>query len=246
MNDVLVDRTRIFSPAVKLIALSTVVLLATIVFTNRFLRMDASANPPPGFYGQTLLTGLVEPTSLDFTPDGRMFIVERAGRILILQPGAVVVDPQPLLILDNVDPNLITGGQGVITILVDPDFSSNGYIYLFYSALAPQRDRVSRFTVVGNTADPGSELIIWEDKSDRGRAHLGGGLAFGPDGYFYISTGDHHDNLPGPFHTSQRLDTRQNSAHRPGSPDTGEQRPRLLRSRHGHNRQLLHSPGQPI
>ena len=47
-------------------------------------------------------------------------------------------------------------------------FATNGYIYLFYTAASPQRDRVSRFTMIGNTANPASELVVWQG---RGRFH---------------------------------------------------------------------------
>jgi glucose/arabinose dehydrogenase len=147
------------------------------------------ATPPPDFQSEVLITGLVEPTGLTFAPDGRMLIIERGGRIHVVLPGALEVEPTSLLQLTNI--NIADGERGLVGIALDPGFSTNGFYYVFYTADSPLRDRVSRFTASGSTTVPGSESIIWEDNVPSAPFHHGGTIAFGPDGHLYISTGDH-------------------------------------------------------
>jgi len=84
-----------------------------------------------------------------------------------------------------------TGNGGSFDLVLDPNFGTNGFLYVFYTANAPLRDTVSRFTASGNAAVPGSEVVIWQDTVAAGQFHHGGALEFGPDGRLYIATGDH-------------------------------------------------------
>lgn len=165
----------------------------------------AAAAPPPFFRNETILLGLSEPTGLTFAPDGRMFILQRGGVIRVALPGATQVEATPLLTLTNI--NTDEGERGLVGMTLHPDFAVNGYVYLFYTANTPLRDRVSRFTVTGNVADPDSEVVIWQDSSEAGLWHHGGTLAFGPEGALYISVGDNFDTTFGAGHVSQRLDS---------------------------------------
>lgn len=165
------------------------------------------ANPPFGFDNEPLITGLLQPTAIAFAPDGRMFILELLGRVRVVQPGQTQPDPIAVLNIPNVAVGIGDSGQGALNITLDPNFAANGYIYVFYTPKTPPRDRVSRFTVVGNFANPNSETVIYQDDTDRGTWHLGGGVAFGPDGKLYVAIGDHHDESPGSEHVSQRLNS---------------------------------------
>jgi len=168
------------------------------VTTSTAVSVAVQNNSVPGnFHDEVVIgTGLVFPTAFEFLPDGRMLIAEFRGRLLVAQPGASTVDAVPVIDLPNVfNEDVTVGGErGLVNVIADPDFVNNGHIYVFYTAANPQRDRVSRLTMVGNTASPASEFVVWQGVSDSTSTdHHGGGLAFGPDGKLYISTGDNGD-----------------------------------------------------
>jgi glucose/arabinose dehydrogenase len=146
---------------------------------------------PAGFVNEVLVASLNEPTTLVFAPGGALWIAERGGRVRVLPPGAGQVNPVPLLTLANIDTQL--GERGLVGMALDPAFASNGYLYLFYTAATPLRDRVARVTVAGGAVVPGSEVVLWQDVEASPAYHHGGGLVFGADGRLYVSTGDGTD-----------------------------------------------------
>ncbi len=122
------------------------------------------------------------------------------GRLfLVLQPGEILVFPNIenqesttvfLDIRERVDDS--EGEEGLLGLAFDPNYESNGYFYVYYTASSPSRSVVSRFSVSSNDsnrADPGGELVILEIDQPYPN-HNGGNLAFGPDGYLYIGLGD--------------------------------------------------------
>src|SRR3989344_3249646 len=125
--------------------------------------------------------------------------------IRIAQAGSTTLDSTPVVTLTNIDTD--QGERGLVGLTKDPNFASNGYIYIFYTASTPLRDRVSRFTMSGNTASLASEFVVWEDNVNAEFWHHGGTVAFGPDSKLYISTGDGFDTTSGSSHVSQRLDS---------------------------------------
>ena len=132
-------------------------------------------------------SGLDRPTVFEFLPDGRILIGEIEERILVVQPGASQPDPTPFL---TINPQGLFGEQGLMDMKIDPDFAQNGYLYVFYTMGALNRNRVSRFTSVSNQVVSGSEVVLWQDIADGNFEHHGGSVTFGPDGKLYISTGD--------------------------------------------------------
>jgi len=153
-----------------------------------FRRNLVQASVGPDFTSETLILGLNEPTAISFLPDGRMLILSRYGTIQVVQPGASQVDPIPFMTLTNI--NTSDGERGLTGFALDPNFATNNFFYLFYTANSPLRDRVSRFTAQANTASPSSENIVWQDNVAATLWHHGGSVAVGPDGKLYISTGD--------------------------------------------------------
>ena len=147
-----------------------------------FLCMLASqitlATPPTDFQNQLVVSGLNTPMALAFLPDGRMLVIQKDGVIRQLQPGATSLDPTPYMVLDDVE---FSGERGLFSIVPDPNFSSNGYFYLYYTHASRARHRIARFTDTGGAGNLGSEFLVWEDNETwSGAGHIGGGLDFGP------------------------------------------------------------------
>jgi len=130
----------------------------------------------------------VNPVFLIAPPgDSRQFVVERAGRIRILQNGAFLATP-----FADISARVLSAGEGgLLSMAFDPAFTVNGRIYLYYID-AGQNIVIERLTVSGNPnlADPASSLVIIRIPHPTYQNHFGGLVAFGPDGYLYLGTGD--------------------------------------------------------
>jgi glucose/arabinose dehydrogenase/PKD repeat protein len=156
----------------------------------------AAAATPSGF-ADALVATVPAPTALAFTPDGRLLIASRTGQIRIVKGGtllsAVALDLAPRLCSNS--------ERGLLGIAVDPGFDTNRAIYAFYtyrragscSQLTPSTDpvnRISRFTVSGDTVDPASEVVLVDNILTSAGGHNAGDLNFGKDGYLYATVGD--------------------------------------------------------
>ena len=119
------------------------------------------------------------------------YIVEQSGRIVSVSH---VGESWSVTELLNIEDRVNDRGreEGLLGLALDPQFQSNGYLYVNYTASGPRRTVVSRFTVSAHdtsVADPNSELIILEVTQPYSN-HNGGQLLFGPDGFLYIGFGD--------------------------------------------------------
>lgn len=132
--------------------------------------------------------GFNSPVDLQNAGDERLFVVEQGGRIKILNPDGTT---NPTLFL-NISTLVSSGSeQGLLGLAFHPDYANNGYFYLNYTKTNGDT-RIARYSVDPvdpNIALPGSELTIIEYTQPFSN-HNGGGIAFGPDGYLYIATGD--------------------------------------------------------
>ncbi len=132
---------------------------------------------------QVVATGLSVPWALAFAPDGRILVTERAGRLRVIEDGAL--RPEPLATL----PVEAIGEGGLLGLALDPGFAENGRLYLMYTYAEGSQlfNRISRFTLTG--AGLGDETVL-VDRIPGARYHNGGRLAIGPDGKLYAGTGD--------------------------------------------------------
>lgn len=133
-------------------------------------------------------TGLDNPTWLTAVPgETRLFVTERPGRVRIVESGTV----RDLPYLD-IGARVSTEGEGgLLSLAFDPQFARNGYFYVYYTDL--QRNIVVERFSAGATpvqANPTSGLVILRIPHPTYTNHFGGQLAFGPDGYLYLGTGD--------------------------------------------------------
>jgi glucose/arabinose dehydrogenase len=156
------------------------------------------------FQNEVLATGFDLPTSIEFLPDGRMLVVELAGKIKVLPPPYTQPDPTPFLQISNIGSAGVQ--QGIYDIALDPDFTNNHYYYVFYTLGSPNRDRLSRFTANAslNGTIAGSELVLYQDPQDANAEHHGGAIVFGNDGKLYFTTGEHFDASASQLLTSPR------------------------------------------
>ena len=148
---------------------------------------------PPASLAATLPAGFTEvavaevfaPTTMEFAPDGRLFVVSQTGSVNVVKGGVIL--PEPFVTLD-VDRQ---GERGAVGLAFDPNFAENGWVYINHTARTPSiHQRISRFTADGDVAVPGSEQIIWDFDPLVNDNHLSGATAFGPDGKLYVAQGD--------------------------------------------------------
>ncbi|MGE4178951.1 MAG: PQQ-dependent sugar dehydrogenase [Limisphaerales bacterium] len=160
---------------------------AAIAFHLTFAAAVNAAVLPAGFAETALVTsGLPSPTSMEFAPDGRLFICQQPGQLRVVKNGVLLNEPFLTVTVNN------SGERGLLGVAFDPDFASNRYVYVYYTATSPTlHNRVSRFTANGDVATPGSEVVLL-DLNDLGGAanHNGGAIHFGTDGKLYVAVGE--------------------------------------------------------
>lgn len=166
-----------------------------------------AAELPAGFIAETLTTGLNAVTAMAPLPDGRIFIADQTGKILVWKDGRLIEKPALTLQVDDY------WERGLIGLAVHPDFPFTPHLFVLYVSPKPYVHHVlSRFTLHGNTADPASENILLEgdDQANRGgkhpAGHQGGPIRFGPDGKLYVALGEPLLPSEGAC-SSQKLDT---------------------------------------
>ena len=145
-----------------------------------------------------LAEGLTSPLVVIESPDntGRLFIVDQVGQIYIIKEGEKI--EQPFL---DISAKIVTAQdeRGLLGLAFHPDFGSNGRFFVFYSgpltATGPagwdHTNYVAEYTATIGTdlADAASERILLSIDHPQAN-HNAGMIAFGPDGYLYISLGD--------------------------------------------------------
>ncbi len=176
----------------------------------------AAAHTPDGFISEIIVDSIPRPMDLAFAPDGRVFIATLHGDVRIVKDGLLL--PAPFTTVQVTS----RGERGLLGIALDPNFESNGYVYLFYTTDnnpsdpdGPKTGRLIRVTADGDVAVPGSVSVILGSEIGNpsqpscedfpvgtdcipadSLSHTGGALRFAPDGKLLLATGDAAWNLP--------------------------------------------------
>ena len=193
-------------------------VLATLLLVAFGQSQNAGAALPPGFQESVAFSGLDHPTALRFSPDGRIFVAEKNGRIKVFDS---LADTTPTLFADLSTNVYNFWDRGLLGLALDPAFPSQPYVYVLYTydhelgstAPAPRwgtpgvlsdpcptppgptadgclvSGRLSRLQASGNVM-VGSEQVLVEDWCQQYPSHSTGSLAFGADGALYASGGD--------------------------------------------------------
>ena len=152
----------------------------------------ATANEEDWPFVATPVAKLDEPWAMTFLPDGRMLVTEKRGRLRIVTVDGEISEPVPGV------PDVAYGGQGGLgDVFLHPDFATNNVVYLSFAEAGDGNTRgaaVVRATLTLND-DGGGALsdvsVIWrQDPKVTGRGHYSHRIAFSPDGYLFISSGD--------------------------------------------------------
>lgn len=192
----------LFSDSRQWLATGVLTVLATATLLGASRAGEAQATDAVVL--QEVAAGFNQPVYLTHAGDGsgRLFVVEKAGRVKIIEAGSVREEPF-LDITDRVSSN---GEAGLLSIAFPPEYADTGYFLVYYN----HRDKnlvqpeagdqgindgfdtvVARFRVTAdpNLADPGSEERILL-RNQPYTNHNGGLIVFGPDGALYIGLGD--------------------------------------------------------
>ena len=173
-----------------------IVALAVVTYVNSRERpKNYDAQQPAPYRLAEVASGFSRPLYLTHAGDGsgRLFVVEQSGKIKIVQNGQVLAEPF-LDVSDRISPEALGNGyteRGLLGLAFHPDYAENGLFFIDYT----DRDGhsvIARYRVSDddpNRADPQSAepiLYVLQPYAN----HNGGQLAFGPDGYLYVSFGD--------------------------------------------------------
>jgi glucose/arabinose dehydrogenase len=183
------------------------------------------AKLPAGFTDHTVATGLDLPTDFAFLPDGRILVAQKNGLVRLVKGGNVVAQP-------FIDLRSVVGTEfyrGLIAVQADPDYATNGYVYLLYvqkptgAAKGTTTMRLTRVTARGDTASVRTEKILLGTASPKSCQdvsatsdclpsdvdHDGGDIQFADDGAMFVSTGDgggHDEDVEPTALDAQNLD----------------------------------------
>lgn len=192
------------------------VLLALLLFVSTASAQDAptttrtDAPDPDQFTLTEIASGFDRPLYIAHAGDGseRLFVVTQSGLIVILENGAALAEPF-LDVSDLISRDVFSGSyteRGLLGLAFHPNYAENGLFYINYTDLNGS-SVVARYSVSATNpniaqADSAEILLTVEQPYPN---HNGGHMAFGPDGYLYISVGD-GGSAGDPQNRAQNLD----------------------------------------
>jgi glucose/arabinose dehydrogenase len=198
--------------------LAAVILAVVLVALLCPLKANAVATLPSGFQERVVFGGLSEPTNVEFSKDGRVFVAEKSGLIKVFDN---LSDTTPTTFADLSTNVHNFWDRGMLGLALDPNFPTNPYIYVLYTHDAPVGGTAPRWGKPGDISDGcpdlpgatkdgcvvsgrlsrlqadlttnkmvGTEKVLIENWCQQYPSHSVGSLAFGSDGALYVSGGD--------------------------------------------------------
>lgn len=137
------------------------------------------------FVKTVVASNLSEPMEIAELPNGKVLMVERHGQLRMYDPGTGLLNTVAKL------PVYSEMGDGLMGLGVDPHWSDNHWIYLYYSSLRDSMNQLSRFVFQGDTLDRASEkVLLTVGVGRKDCVHAAGSITFDGDENLYLSTGD--------------------------------------------------------
>ncbi|MEN9358488.1 MAG: hypothetical protein RL095_23 [Verrucomicrobiota bacterium] len=160
---------------------------------DKVVLKDQLARPADEHFAvKTLADKLEDPMQIAELPSGEILILERKGALKKFSPahGLSLVTQMPVHAVADKAPGGDWYEGGGLGLAVDPDFTRNQCLYIYYSLKDKPFIRLSRFKL--GPAGLSDEVTLLEVPDDRGKrtCHVGGGLAFGAGRLLHLSTGD--------------------------------------------------------
>lgn len=169
-------------------------LLSLVILSSCSSEKQDLTAPPEGHFTKTMLvTGeFFEPIDMTILPNMDILIAQRRGEILRYDYETAELSQAGFLdVYFETDVEGVNAEEGVVGIVKDPDFDNNGYIYIYYSPVDTDVNRLSRFVYEDDELKMDSEVVVLELYSQRDICcHTGGSMAFDSEGLLYLSTGD--------------------------------------------------------
>lgn len=152
----------------------------------RFERCRTLRQPDQTRFVKTVVAhDLAEPMEIAQFPDEKIILLERHGTLKLYDPAT-----DRMTIVAKL-PVYSEMGDGLLGVGIDPRWEQNHWIYLYYSSLRDSMNQLSRFVFRGDSLDRASERVLLTiPVGHKDCFHAAGSLAFDPDGYLYLSTGD--------------------------------------------------------
>lgn len=161
-------------------------LLGGIEWAAGVVEGDCTATIGSLYDVEVLEPDVESPMDLEVASDGAVFFVELGGRVRRYDPTTRFTSTiAEIDVFQNFE-------DGLIGIVLDPGFDTNGWVYLFYSpADGAPRQHISRFTWNGTVLDPLSEVVLLDFPTQRDECcHSGGSMVFDGQGNLLIAVGD--------------------------------------------------------
>ncbi len=191
--------------------LAAVVLAVILVALLSPLKANAAATLPAKFQERVVFSGLSDPTNVEFSKDGRVFVAEKSGLIKVFDN---LSDTTPTTFADLRTNVHNFWDRGLLGLALDPGFPARPYVYVLYThdapiggrvprggrrglprsvplAAGPRRRRLRRLRAPlsppgGWERDDGAEQMLIGDWCQQYPSHSVGALAFGADGALYV------------------------------------------------------------